>query len=882
MNRGRELWARLLEMARRSAVDREVDEELRLHRDLLIEEHERRGRTPAEARRLATLTLGGLEQGKEVVREARGLPSLEAMERDISHAVRLLLKSPAFSSVTVLTLALGIAVNVAIFSIVDAVVLRPLPYPDADRLVSIWEMGGSGRGRMTVAAGNLGDYRGARGLNSVAALAAQTRNLTGVGEPETLFAEEVTDNYFSVLRVGPALGRTFTEADAQPAGAKVAILSDALWQRRFGADPAILGQSITLDGTPHEIVGVMPPSFHSLFDLLSPDRRSLWVPAAYPPELLANRGDHGLRLVGRLADGASAESARAELSAISEALASQYPETNRDVRTDLQPLRDDLVRNVRISLLVLLVTVGVILTIACVNVANLFLARGVGRRREIALRFALGATRLRVATALIAESVVLAVAAAIVGVVLAVGIQNLLLAAAPQSIPRLDAVAIDARVLGYTAVVAIVTGLLFGIIPAWQTGHSRPADALAGSGRVVAGSSVMRWRNALMLAQIALSALLLVGAGLMVKSLLRLNSVSLGFDPENVMAMRMTLPESRYPTADGRLRFFASLEERVLAMPGVESAAFANNLPLRGGWSSGFRIEGEPPPPKGYHGADFQAVSVGYFRTLGIKRTGGRLLERHDTTSSEPVAVVSRLFEHRFLGGRNAVGHQIRRGGPEAPAITIVGVVEDVRRDGRTSDVEPQVYLPAAQTTIYPVRLADFAVRTVSRPADHMVGIRAAVADLDPQQAVSNVRTLEDILLAGSADRRFQALLFSMFGALALVLASVGTYGVVSYVVSQRTPEIGVRLALGSSVWGIYRWLLARTCAIVVAGAVLGLLVARWLGRYVSTLLFEVTVNDAASYVMSAAVLETVAIAASLVAGRRAARIDPTQALRYE
>jgi predicted permease len=607
----------------------------------------------------------------------------------------------------------------------------------------------------------------------------------------------------------------------------------------------------------------------------------VWIPAAYPPELLANRGDHGLRLVGRLAGGVSAEAARAELVAISEGLAEQYPDTNRDVRTNLQPLREDLVRNVRISLLVLLVTVGVILTIACVNVANLFLARGVGRRREVALRFVLGATRLRVATTLIAESLLLATAAAIVGVVLAVWLQNLLLSAAPQSIPRLDAVAIDARVLGYTAVVALLTGLVFGIIPAWQTGHSRPADALAGSGRVVAGSSVMRWRNTLMLAQIASSALLLVGAGLMVKSLVRLNGVSLGFDPENVIAMRMTLPEARYPNGDARLRFFESLEARVAPLPGVESVAFANNLPLRGGWSSGFRIEGEPAPPKGYHGADFQAVSAGYFATLGITRAQGRLLERHDTTSSQPVAVVSRLFEQRFLAGRSAIGHQIRRG-PDAPAITIVGVVADVRRDGRTSEVEPQVYLPASQTTIYPVRLADFAVRTQASPANLVAAIRAAVADIDPEQSVSNVRTLEDILLAGSAERRFQALLFSMFGLLALVLASVGTYGVVSYLVSQRTPEIGVRLALGSSVWGIYRWLLARTCAIVIAGAVIGLVAARWLGRYVSTLLFEVTVNDPSSYIVSAAVLVVVAMAASLVAGRRATRIDPTQALRYE
>jgi putative ABC transport system permease protein len=875
----RALVARVREWLTRGTVDRELDDELRLHRDLLVEEYERRGLSAAEARREASLTLGGLDQGKEVVRDARGFPSLESFTRDVSHAVRLLLKSPAFSTVTVLTLALGIAVNVAIFSIVDAVVLRPLPYPAPDRLIAIWEMNDTTRS--TVAPGNLADYRAAKSLSGVAGLATRTRNLTGTPEPETLLVEEVSDNYFAVLGVGPAIGRSFGAADAHDASPNVTILSDAFWRRRFAADPTIIGQPIILDGEAHEVIGVMPPAFRGFFDLISPERRALWLPAKYPAELLANRGDHEIRLVARLAAGATVESARAELSAISEGLAAAYPATNAKIRAAMQPLGDDVVRNVRMSLVVLLLTVAVILLIACVNVANLFLARGVGRRREVALRFALGATRARVVITLVVESLVLAICAAVIGAVLAWWISNLLLAAAPQDIPRLETVTMDRRVLAYAALVALGTGLVFGVIPAWQAGHSRPIDALAGTGRVVASISVMRWRNTLMVTQIALSALLLVGAGLMVKSLVKLNGVPLGFDPSNVIAMRLTLPESRYPTAIARLQFFDRLAERVSAIPGVSAVGYANNLPLRGGWSSGFRIDGTPVPTTGGFSADFQAVSPGYFQTLGIALSDGRPLSQIDRDGAPPVAVVSRLFERQFLAGESALGRQIRRG-PTAPAITIVGVVDDVRRDGRTSELNPQVYLPAAQTTIYPVRLADLAVRTEAPPAALMSAIRAAVSAVDPEQAISNVRTLDELLMAGSASRRFQALLFSMFAVLALVLASIGAYGVVSYVVSQRTAEIGVRLALGSTAWGIYRWLLTRTILIVCAGAAIGLIAARSLGRYVSTLLFDVGVGDPASYVLAAAVLTGVALASSVLAGRRAVRIDPTQALRYE
>jgi predicted permease len=882
MNGLRSFIARAIEILRRRSAEQELDEELRLHEQLLIDDYQRRGLSPDEARRQAAMTLGGVEQAKELVRHARGFPSAEAFVKDLRHAVRLLLRAPGFSTITILTLALGIGVNVAIFSLVDAVVLRPLPYPESDRLVSVWEV--EGTRRMTVAPGNLADYQGASSLQDCAGLATRVRTITGTGDPEAVLVEEATANYFAVLGIGPALGRTFTPDEARAGGPHIAILSDGVWRRRYGARVTALGETVLIDSEPYQIVGIMPPNFRGVSDFTAVDPVSMWVPAAYPPELLANRGDHQIRVVARLRAGVSAEGARSELTAISETLAQSYPTSNGQVHTGMQPLRDDLVRNVWASLVILFVTVALILTIACVNVANLLLARGVGRRREIAVRFALGATRTRVVTALVTESLVLAGAASVVGALLAIWLNNILLTAAPQTIPRLAGVTIDARVLAYTVTVGAITGLLFGIIPAWQAGHSRPIDALSGAGRVVAGASVLRWRNALMLAQIALSAVLLVGAALMVKSLMRLNGVSLGFDPDRVLAMRMVLPETRYPTPEARLRFFQELEGRVARLPGVEALTFTNNLPLRGGWGSGFVIDGVPAPPDGYLQGDFQAVSVGYFQTLGLTLDRGRLLEPTDTSAGGSVAVVSRMFEQRFLNGASALGREIVRNPnpPNPQRITIVGVVHDMRRDGRTSDLQPQVYLPAAQTAIYPVRLADFAVRARANPRDLLPAIRAAVWSIDREQPVSNVRMLDDLVRANSAPRRFQALLFSIFAVLALILASIGSYGVVAYVVTQRTPEIGVRLALGASVWQIYRWLLVRTTAIVIAGAALGLIAARWLGRYVSSLLFDVTVGDPTSYLAAATVLVTVAVTASFLAGRRATLVNPTAALRYE
>ena len=881
MSRFVAFWNRAREQRGRARIDAEFREELQHHVERLREEYIQRGMTADEAHRAAMLHIGGFEQARELVNERRGFLMLDHLARDVRHALRVIRKSPGFATVAILTLALGIGVNAAIFSFIDAVILRPLPYPHSDRLVAIWEME-KGGDRGAAAPANVGDYKRVSSLEDVAGYSNVSVSLTGDGQPEGHIGEAVTANYFAVLRVPPALGRAFTSEEDSPAGRKVVVISDSLWQNRFGADPAILGRAIAVDGVPHEIVGVMPAGFRGLTQFGSAVERHLWLPAAYPAELLANRGDHEISLVARLRDGAEAHAANAELAAISEALAVSYPATNAKVRAQLQPLGDDVVRRVRVSLVALMMTVGLILTIACVNVANLLIARGVGRRREISVRYALGATRMRVYTALVTESVVLALLASAAGLFLAYWIQGLLVSVAPASMPRLADVSIGARVVGFTLGLSLLIGILFGGLPAWQAGQARPVDAMSSGGRIVAGRKVMRWRNALMIGQVALSALLLVGAGLMIRSLVKLNAVDLGFDTRDVIAMRTTLPLATYPTGDARLAFFEQLETRLASLPGVTSVGFANSFPMRGGWSSGFAIEGRPLPAAGYFEADFQAVSPGYFTTLGIPLLRGRPLSPSDRKGAMPVAIVSEAFERQLLGGADAIGTRVSRG-PTSPSITIVGVVRDVRRDGKTALIAPQVYLPAAQTGIYPVRLSELAVRAAhGAPHDLVPAIRSAIWAVDPNQPITNIRTLEETLVLNAAERRFQTLLFTIFGVLALLLASIGTYGVVAYLVSQRTPEIGVRLALGAGRGRIYRWLVGRTAILLMSGTIAGMIAARWLSTFVEGMLFQITPNDPITYAAAGAALLGVALAACIMAVRRAARIDPTVALRYE
>jgi putative ABC transport system permease protein len=898
VSRLRILLARLGEWLRPRRTE-DLDDELQSHLDYLTDEYVRRGLSRDEARVAARRQFGGVDQTKEAVRDRRGFARLDDVVRDVRYASRLLMKSRAFTLTAVLTLALGIGVNTAIFSFVNAVLLRPLPYPDADRLVSLFEarVGASpanestrgasiahdaGSSRMVVAPANLGDYArltsqfgGLAGVNTVG------RNLTGAGTPERLLGESVTWNYFNVLGIAPALGRAFDPAEDREGAPPVAIISHGLWQSRFGTDDHIVGRTLVLDNTSYQIVGVMPADFTPAMQFNTPDIITFWTPAAYPADLLANHGDHEINVIGRLAPAATLASAQAALSGVSEDLARQFPQSNSTLRAFISPLGDDVVSKVRTSLLILIGTVSAILLIACVNVANLLLVRAVARRREMAVRVALGAATTRVMTELVTESLVLAGVACAVGIALAELTRRLLVAAAPASIPRLAGVTLDWRVLIFAALVSLATGLGFGLLPAWQAGRTRPVDALRSSERVVAGTWVMKWRNALMVVEIALSTILLTGAGLMLKSLVLLNGVQLGFEPDRVLTANVNLPETRYATADDRLRFFDALAARLAAQPGVEDVAFANRFPLRGGWETGIGVDGLNRPGDGTVDVACQAVSPGYFHTLGIPLMRGRLLTPADVKTTEPVAVVSEEFGRNVLGGGDPIGRRFRRA-PTAPWITIVGVVRDVRRDGRDTAIKPQVFLPAAQTNVYPVRLADVAIRTSANPLALAATIRAAVLDIDPSQPITGVRTLDEILSTRAAERRFETLLFGLFAALAIVLAVVGIFGVVSYAVSQRTPEIGVRMALGADGGRILRWLLGRTAMIVAIGAIAGVAGSIALSRFVATLLFQVQPRDRAVYTIAALLLSSVALATAALAARAATRVNPTTALRAD
>jgi putative ABC transport system permease protein len=903
----RRWWARLREFVRATDVERDAANEIQSHLDHLADEYVRTGLSPDEARRRARLEFGGTpDLARDAIRDTRGLPWLEQSLMDVRLAWRSLAKSRSFTLTAVMTLGLGIGVSTAVFSLLDHVVLRPLPYPGEERLVALWEAdlapratqqaasasliyGRDDPGRMAVAAAAYEHYR--LRTDAFAAMAAYMREsatLTGAGTPDQVLGEIVTPGYFGVLGAVPARGRLLSDADARPDAPAVAVISHRVWQQKFSGAQDIVGRAIVLNSRPREIVGVMPAGFVPVSELGLVEHVSYWTTASFPPELLANYHDHQLNVVARLAPDVSVERAQAGLTAVSDDLAARHRVKNPNIKAFIRPLADDVVRRVSRSLTVLMLMVGAILLVACVNIANLLIVRGAGRRREVAIRYALGASRRRVLTEMLTESLVLASMACLVGVVLAVWLKNALVALAPQNLPRLHDVSLDARVLLFSLAVALATGVLFGALPAWQARRARPTDAMASGGRVVAGRWVTRWRHALLIFEIAVSLVLLIGAGLMMKSLLSLTAVELGFRTEGVVAMNVPLPEQRYPTGDRRLEFFQRLEDKLRGVPGVVDVGFANRLPMRGAWDSGIEIDGAPdsrqaPGPAPFNPATsvaMQAVSPGYFATLDIRLLSGRLLTASDVTGSEPVAVVTEAFAVRKLDGADPRGRRIRRGA-KMPWITIVGVVSNIRRDGQRASVEPQVFLPAAQTQLYPTRLADIAVR-VEGDDDSSVraAMREAVAAIDPEQPIANVRSLDEVVSSGARDQRFQATLVGAFAVLAVLLAAIGVHGVVSYLVAQRTAEIGVRMALGADRRAIMTWLLRGAFWRVSLGAAAGLGAAAVLSRYVASLLFEVRPLDPATYAAGTGLLVAIALGAAALAARRATRVDPASVLR--
>jgi len=821
------------------------------------------------------------------------------LTQNTRYALRLMRNSPGFTALAVCTLALGIGANTAIFSVVEAVMLRPLPYADADRLVALWEASngvddmhvpGLGTIHPSVSPANLVDYnQQSKTFVGLASYNLATRSLTQSGLPETLAGEAVTWNYFDVLGMPPALGRPFRPEEDRPGANRVVIITDELWHSRFGGNPSIVGRQIVLDGHAHDVIGVMPPQFEAISTFRFPVPVRFLVPRAFEESLLAGRGNYIATVIGRVKKGVSFAQAQADLDAISLGLAQTFPATNRDLRARIAPLQPDLVRHLRTSLLMLLGAAGLVLLVACVNVANLLLARGLGRRRDVAIRMALGASRRQILLELLMRGVVLGVISMAAGLLCGVWTRDLLVALAPATIPRLEYVSLSGSVLAATAAASILSGILASLIPALQASSSTASTLHQTALTSSASPSVIRWRGLLVAAEIAAAVVLATGAGLLVRSLIALNRVPLGYDTERVLVMNIPRPAQSVDAASGA-RFFEELATRVRATSGVQSAAFANEFPVGNvGWGTDFSVETPAGAVRG--GAGFQTVSPDYFRTLGIPLVRGRAIGPEDQPGSPFVAVVSEVIARRLPqdGLGLTLDWNLTKGQPRRavrPPVTIVGVVGEVRRDGRLDQPAPQVYLAANQTadlTLPPyARPSGFAVRAYGDAKQLAGSVQRAVWAIDPEQPISGIQTLEEKLRGRVADRRFNMALLSSFAALAVMLALIGCYGVVSYAAAQRTLEIGIRLAFGAPRRQVIGLVVKSGLGWSAAGAAVGLAAAFGLARVLEGLLFEIAPSDPLTFATTAVSIVAVSVVASYLPARRAASIDPVSALRVE
>jgi putative ABC transport system permease protein len=787
----------------------------------------------------------------------------------------MLLKHRAFTVVAILTLALGIGANTAIFSVVNSVLLRPLPLGEPERLLSIWESTLQ-FDKGSVSALNLKDWREQNNvLTDLTAYQFGDFSLQEGDHPERVFAAMVSANFFEVLGVSPRLGRAFLAGEDQPGNHRVVVLSDQLWQKAFGADPSVVGRNILLSGESYMVAGVMPPDFQF------PSRTTeIWVPLVYTPEQLKERGNHAFLVVGRLKPDVTLAQAQEQLSTIARRIEQQYPDqqTGRGVR--LVPLQEELVQNVRPALLILLGAVGFVLLIACTNVANLLLARAAARHREIAIRRALGAGRFRLIRQFLTESLLLSVLGGALGLLLGKWGVDGLLVLATGLLPRAGEVKLDWRVAGFTLLLSLLTGIGFGLAPALQVSKTDVQEALKEGGS--AGSSQRRsWlRSLLVVAEVASALVLLIGAGLLVKSFMRLQQTSSGLRPENVITLRVTLPEARYGTPRATANFYQQVLERIAALPGVEAAGAINILPLqRTGFNGSVDIEGQSYPPGQEPLAEFRAATPDYFRALGIPLVTGRLFNAQDHEDAQPVAIVNQTFVNKFLGGGDALGKRVRPGGIKW--MTIAGVVADVKQSGLTRPVMPEIFVPYRQSEGLTQSMS-LVVRGAGDPSTLVPAIRREVLAVDPNQPVYNVQTMEAVIVKSVSERRLNMLLLTIFAGVAMLLAMVGIYSVMSYTVTQSTREIGIRMALGARPRDVLKLVVGQGLLLTLVGVGLGVVGALGLTRLMESLLFGVKATDPLTFAAVSALLIVVALLACYWPARRATRVDPMIALRYE
>ena len=803
---------------------------------------------------------------------------MHAIARDIRVAARRLVRSPGFAIAAALTFALGIGANTALFSVVDAVLLRPLPYPEPDRIVRVYETAPRTGDTRSIAMPTLLDWRpGLRSLSGLAAFSPWTFDVSGAGRPEQLAGAAVSQDFFQVMGIEPALGRAFLPGEQQPGGGRVVVLSHGLWRRRFAGDRGILGGTIRLDGEPYTIVGIMPPGFGY------PDRAELWAPLSIDHEFDRRDARH-LSVIGRMTRGGTTGEVASELMLAESRLADRFPGTYTGFGVKVISLHERMVGGVRPALLLLLGAVTLVLLIACANVANLILARAVRRQRELALRTALGASRARIARELVIESVLLAVSGGAIGVLAAAWALDLLRALSPGDIPRLDQVGLDPRVLAYSALAIIGAGLAAGLLPLIGAGRPDVHALLKDAARATGGSRHHRLRGALVVGQTALALVLLAGAGLLIRSFDRLSRVSLGLNPTGVLTFNLGLP----PAADGKdeyaVNFFADLQRRLASVPGVEAVGMASRLPLSGAdHSSGFLLPGEVPEPGRGRSAQDRAVTPGYFATLQIPILRGRDFTAADRRGGAPVVIINDAFARRYFHGLNPVGRQFTPGRAGNVAREIVGVVGDTPQGGADVAPEPEYYLPHSQDAWPWLRVV---LRTRGDPLALVPSLERTVWSVAPDMPLTDVTTMDRMQSQSVAQRRFSTALLSALAAIALALACLGIYSVMSYIVAERTPEVGIRMALGARAGQVQALVMARGLRLMVGGLVIGLVAAwvalRLLQASLATLLFRTQAGDGLTLTLVVLILAGIGVMASWIPARRAARVPPMSALRAE